>query len=59
MADSNAETYDVVAIGAGAAGLGVYVGLVHAGIQGIVLLERRWVGVSFEGWPAETQFITP
>ncbi len=51
--------YDVVIVGAGAAGVGVAVALGHAGIENLVLLERHTVGASFALWPAETRFITP
>ncbi|MEM7415136.1 MAG: NAD(P)/FAD-dependent oxidoreductase [Gemmatimonadota bacterium] len=51
--------YDVVIVGAGAAGVGVTVALGHAGIENVVLLERHSVGGSFAQWPAETRFITP
>ena len=51
--------YDVVIVGAGAAGIGVSIALGHAGIENFVLLERHSVGASFSLWPAETRFITP
>jgi len=51
--------YDVVVVGAGAAGVGVSVALRHAGIENFVVLERQTVGASFASWPAETRFITP
>ena len=53
------HVYDVVVIGAGAAGVGVSVALGHAGIENLVVLERHSVGASFASWPAETRFITP
>ena len=53
------EIYDVVVIGAGAAGVGVSVALKHAGIENFIVLERDTVGASFASWPAETRFITP
>ena len=56
---SNSETYDVIVIGAGAAGIGVAVALKHAGIKNFLVLERHIVGASFANWPAETRFITP
>ena len=59
MTETNINSYDVVVVGAGAAGLGVAIALKHAGIENFVLLERHWVGASFEAWPAETRFITP
>ena len=55
----NIKTYDVVVIGAGAAGVGVAITLKHAGIEDFVVLERHSVGASFASWPAETRFITP
>ena len=51
--------YDVVVVGAGAAGVGVAVALKHAGIENFVICERHTVGASFASWPAETRFITP
>ena len=56
---TNAEAYDVVIVGGGAAGVGVAIALRHAGIENFVLLERHTVGASFASWPAETRFITP
>ena len=51
--------YDVLVIGAGAAGVGVAVALRHAGIENFGVIERDTVGASFASWPAETRFITP
>jgi len=51
--------YDVIVVGAGAAGVGVSVALKHAGIENVVILDRHQVGASFAAWPAETRFITP
>ncbi len=56
---SSENVYDVVVIGAGAAGVGVSVALRHAGIENFIILERHKVGSSFASWPAETRFITP
>ena len=53
------ETYDVVVVGGGAAGVGVAVTLQHAGVEDLVVLERHTIGASFAAWPAETRFITP
>ena len=55
----NDKTYDVIVIGGGAAGIGVSIALMHAGIENFLVLERHFVGASFAGWPAETRFITP
>jgi putative flavoprotein involved in K+ transport len=51
--------WDVVVIGAGAAGVGIGVALKHAGISRFIILDRHQVGASFDRWPAETRFITP
>ena len=53
------NTYDVIVVGAGAAGVGVGVTLKHAGIEDFLLIDRHGVGASFARWPAETRFITP
>lgn len=53
------EPYDVVIVGAGAAGVGMGVVLRHLGIERFVLLDRYQIGASFERWPAEMRFITP
>ncbi|MDE2932463.1 MAG: NAD(P)-binding domain-containing protein [Chloroflexota bacterium] len=58
-ASSSDIVYDVVVVGAGAAGVGVSVALRHAGIENFLVLERQTVGASFASWPAETRFITP
>ncbi|MGB7327824.1 MAG: NAD(P)/FAD-dependent oxidoreductase, partial [Rubripirellula sp.] len=57
--NNSAKIYDVIVIGAGAAGVGVSVALKHAGIENICVLDRGRVGESFDRWPAETRFITP
>ena len=56
---TNVNTYDVVVVGGGAAGVGVAIALKHAGIESFIVLERHTVGSSFASWPAETRFITP
>lgn len=57
--DNSGHIYDVAVVGAGAAGVGVAVTLIHAGVDNFVALERRGVSSSFASWPAETRFITP
>ena len=57
--DSSEVVYDVVVVGAGAAGVGAAVALKHAGIENFIVAERHAVGASFASWPAETRFITP
>ena len=56
---SRETVYDVVVVGAGAAGVGAAVALKHAGIEKFVVCDRHTVGASFAAWPAETRFITP
>ncbi|MBD90159.1 MAG: monooxygenase [Deltaproteobacteria bacterium] len=43
----------------GAAGVGISVALMDAGIENFVALERHEIGASFIRWPAEMRFITP
>ena len=59
LTDKSEIIYDVVVVGAGAAGIGVAVALRHAGIQNFVVCERHKIGASFDFWPDETRFITP
>jgi hypothetical protein len=51
--------FDVVIVGAGAAGVGCGVVLKDLGIENFVILERHQVGASFSFWPQEMRFITP
>lgn len=51
--------YDVVIVGAGAAGVGCGVVLRHLGIENFTLVDRDNVGASFARWPAGMRFITP
>jgi len=53
------HVYDVIVVGAGAAGVGVAVALRYAGVRRFGVVERGKVGASFAAWPAETRFITP
>lgn len=53
------RNYDVIIVGAGAAGVGVGIALRHAGIDNFIILDRDKVGSSFARWPRETKFITP
>lgn len=52
-------SYDVLVVGAGAAGIGVAVALQHAGVENFAVFESDLIGASFSRWPAETRFITP
>ena len=56
---NDASAFDVIVIGAGAAGIGVGLALKHAGIENFVIIDRHGIGASFDAWPAETRFITP
>ncbi|MEM6612869.1 MAG: NAD(P)/FAD-dependent oxidoreductase [Cyanobacteria bacterium P01_C01_bin.72] len=51
--------FEVVIVGAGAAGIGCGVVLKDLGIENFVILERHQVGASFSRWPEEMRFITP
>jgi putative flavoprotein involved in K+ transport len=50
--------YNVVVVGAGAAGIGVSVMLKKLGVD-FVVLERHEIGASFKRWPEEIRFISP
>ena len=56
--DSN-HVYDVIIVGAGAAGIGVAISVLHSGVEDFLLVDRKTVGASFAAWPTETRFITP
>ena len=51
--------FDVIIVGAGAAGIGCGVVLKDLGIENFAILERHEVGASFSRWPEEMRFITP
>ncbi len=53
------QSYDVVIVGAGAAGIGCGVVLKELGLERFTILERHQVGASFSRWPKEMHFITP
>ena len=55
----DARSFDVVIVGAGAAGVGLGVTLRHLGIDDFVILDRTDVGASFLRWPRQMRFITP
>ena len=59
MSQQENNLLDAVVIGAGAAGVGVGVALMHAGLENFLIVDRHRVGASFDLWPAETRFITP
>nr|WP_228024979.1 NAD(P)/FAD-dependent oxidoreductase [cf. Phormidesmis sp. LEGE 11477] len=52
-------SYDVVIVGAGAAGIGCGVVLKELGLERFTILERHQVGASFSRWPEEMHLITP
>ncbi|MEO0014236.1 MAG: hypothetical protein RLZZ535_2625 [Cyanobacteriota bacterium] len=51
--------FEVIIVGAGAAGIGCGVVLKDLGIENFVILERHQVGASFSLWPEEMRLITP
>ena len=57
--EESSDTFDVIIIGAGAAGVGAAIALAHAGVEDFLLVDRDVVGSSFASWPKETRFITP
>jgi putative flavoprotein involved in K+ transport len=52
-------SYEVLIVGAGAAGVGCGGVLRHLGIERFALLDRHGVGASFDRWPEGMRFITP
>ena len=54
-----ARSFDIVVVGAGAAGLGVGATLRDLGIENFVILDRAAIGASFLLWPRQMRFITP
>ena len=54
-----ARSFDIVAVGAGAAGVGFGATLRDLGIGNFAILERSAIGASFLRWPREMRFITP
>lgn len=53
------KQYDVIIIGAGAAGVGMGVVLHHLGVNNFTLVERHAIGASFLRWPREMRLISP
>ena len=53
------QSYDVVIVGAGAAGIGCGVVLKELGLESFTVLDRHQVGASFSRWPKEMHLITP
>ena len=53
------QQFDVVIVGAGAAGIGTGIILCELGIERFTILERHAIGASFARWPREMRFITP
>ncbi len=56
---NRSRSFDIVVVGAGAAGLGFGVTLRHLGIDNFVILDRTAIGASFLSWSRQTRFITP
>lgn len=53
------KNYQIIVIGAGAAGIGFASALKRFKIEDFIVLEQGEVGDSFLKWPATTQFISP
>ena len=54
--DAN-EPFNVIIVGAGAAGIGAAIAVQHTGLENYIVVDRDTVGSSFASWPAETRFI--
>ena len=57
--DAASDEYDVIIVGAGAAGVGVAIALVHAGVENFLIVDRDTVGSSFAAWPEEPSSSRP
>lgn len=53
------QRYDIIIVGAGAAGIGLGVLFEKMGVKNYRILEKDQVGSSFEQWPSYTRFISP
>jgi putative flavoprotein involved in K+ transport len=51
--------YDVIIVGAGAAGVGMGVALKDFGVTNFLILEKEEIGSTFKKWTKETKFLTP
>ena len=59
MTNTTIDKFDVVIVGAGAAGVGMGVVLQHLDVPDFIILEKHEVGASFRRWPKEMRFISP
>ncbi len=59
MAGRTVKNYDVLIVGAGAAGIGAAVALKHAGVENFLVVDKSEIGATFRRWPQEMRFITP
>ena len=57
--DNASDVFDVIIIGAGAAGIGAGIALDHSGVDNYIIIDKGEIGSSFASWPDETRFITP
>ncbi|NDJ34105.1 MAG: NAD(P)-binding domain-containing protein, partial [Chloroflexi bacterium] len=55
----NTSSFDVVIVGAGAAGVGCGVVLRDLDVERFTLLDQHAVGASFQRWPEELRLLTP
>jgi len=53
------SSFDVVIVGAGAAGVGCGVVLRDLGVEQFAILDQYAVGASFQRWPEELRLLTP
>tara|TARA_B100000683_G_scaffold125849_2_gene123487 strand:- start:3939 stop:5072 length:1134 start_codon:yes stop_codon:yes gene_type:complete len=52
------KSFDIIIVGAGAAGIGISILLQKLNLN-YLILEKNTVGSSFKKWPKETKFISP
>lgn len=53
------QQYDVIIVGAGAAGIGMGATLRDLGVENFTLVDRHEIGASFLRWPRQMRFISP
>ncbi|MEB8101084.1 NAD(P)/FAD-dependent oxidoreductase [Staphylococcus xylosus] len=51
--------YKAIVIGAGPAGIGMTIALNQFGIKDTLIIEKEYIGSTFQKWPVTTKFITP
>jgi putative flavoprotein involved in K+ transport len=56
---TTSSSYDVIIIGAGAAGIGCAAALRECGVKKLLVLDAKGTGASFDAWPLQMRMLTP